>query len=367
MYMHTTIRHIVAIPARDEAERIGPCLRALVGQAQRVLLLVNNTRDGTEHIATAEAAALGLDLTVSLQRFTTAQSSAGHARKTALDVAAAMDPSAVLLTTDADTRAAPDWISANLRHLSLGADAVAGRAILDPVDAATIPPRLHEDDARESNLAALLDEIASILDPDPADPWPRHAEHSGASICVTPAAFRRAGGIPDRSLGEDRGFFDALRRVDAVVRHALDVTVTVSGRIVGRARGGMADTIRRRLTAPDLFLDDAIEPVNAATRRARLRAQMRCAWRRQELPPGLSSCLDLSSTDLRHILAAPFFGEAWAQLEARCQTLQRTRVPAADVQAEIATANRVLASLRPSQDQRTSPSGMSQLADVQPA
>ncbi|WP_457836115.1 hypothetical protein, partial [Staphylococcus aureus] len=74
------------------------------------------------------------------------------------------------------------------------------------------------------------------------------------------AAWRRVGGLEPTPLGEDRAFADRLRRADCRIRHAPEVWVTVSGRIEGRAVGGMADTIRRRLSRPDTLLDDRLEP-----------------------------------------------------------------------------------------------------------
>ena len=364
-----TSPHIVAIPARNEAEHVAPCLRALAGQAERVLLLVNNSNDGTEEVARREAAALGLPLHVSVEHFPPHQCTAGHARRVVMALAAELAPEAVLLTTDADSRVAPDWIGANLRHIAAGVDAVAGRALIDKVDAAAIPARLHEDDARECAYGALLDEIAALLDPDPEDPWPRHTEHSGASICVSPRAFRRAGGVPDVALGEDRGLFAALRAVDATIRHAPEVTVTVSGRIVGRARGGMADTIRRRIQAPDPFLDDALEPAIPAARRAWLRAMARTAWR--SLDPknmaGLADELGINPRKLQAALQRPYFGRAWERLERSCAVLARARVPASDVLAETETARKLLASLRLNPALRTSPAGRSQPAGARAA
>lgn len=368
--MKAALRHIVAIPANNEAEHIGACLSALAGQAQRVLLLVNNSSDGTDTVAAQEAARLGLDLTVVIEHFSAEQCSAGYARKTAMDLAASLDPGAVLLTTDADSRVASDWIDANIRHVLNGADAVAGRAVIDPVDAAAIPARLHEDDARECALGALLDEIAFLLDPDPADPWPRHTEHSGASICATPSAFARTGGIPDLPLGEDRAFFAALRRVDGIIRHPMDVVVTVSGRVLGRARGGMADTIRRRLAAPDPFLDDALEPVRNAFRRAKLRARARAVWRNPDHPAplaGLADDLGIFPAKLRTAVCTPFFGLAWSVLEDTCDVLARERVPAGNVAAETERARVLLASLRVRPVPRTNPCDRFQLADAQPA
>ena len=66
-----------------------------------------------------------------------------------------------------------------------------------------------------------------------------------------------------------------MRRIDARIRHAPDVLVTVSGRLEGRAEGGMADTLRRRLVRPDEWLDDCIEPAADRLRRATIRSRLR--------------------------------------------------------------------------------------------
>lgn len=246
-----------------------------------------------------------------------------------------------MMCTDADGRVAPDWIAANLAHIRGGADAVAGRALLDPADAAAIPAALHEADARECAYAEVLDRIATLLDPDPADPWPRHTEHSGASICVTRAAWDQAGGIPAVSIGEDRAFFQALRRVDARIRHAPDVCVTVSGRIAGRACGGMADTIRRRMTAPDPFVDDALEPALDRVRRLRIRQRLRRARLDAALLPDLAGELGWPLQRLAGA-AGGTFGAAWETLEQGCASLAQRPVLAAELEMELAQAERIL-------------------------
>ena len=338
---------IVGIPVKDEAERVGACLRALAGQQgaalTEILLLVNNTGDGT----VAEARRVGQGMMVPIRivehRFAPSEANAGHARRMAMELAAERaGPAGVLLTTDADGCVAPDWLAANLRHLRTGADAVAGRAMIDPVEAAAIPEALHAADARECALAALLDEITALLDPEPHDPWPRHVEHSGASICVTAEAYRRASGIPLVPIGEDRAFFAALRRAGLRVRHALDVQVTVSGRVLGRAAGGMADTIRRRMVAPDALLDDAIEPVEAAARRARLRGRLRTAHAAGHAEGALGRLLrrdlQLDTDCVERLARRPTFGEAWAEAEARSPALTRIVVPVARLEQEMAAA-----------------------------
>ena len=342
----------VAIPAHNEADWIARCLNALDrqldGAGYDVVLLVNNSTDATAAIARDMRPALSFALDVVEHEFPSKQQTAGQARHLAMELAAGkLPPGGVVLSTDADGQVAPDWLAVNLLHIRHGADAVAGRAVLDDADAAAIPAVLHEDDARECAYGALLDEIDHLIDPDPADPWPRHTEHSGASICVTLEAYRRAGGIPPIAVGEDRAFFAALRRADARIRHAPDVCVTVSGRIDGRAVGGMADTIRRRLVTPDAFLDDALEPAANHVRRARLRAEVRRLVQGGGNPPfWLSRELGCEPASVDSALRQGTFGVAWEVIEGVAAGLTRVRVPVAALADETRKARRIVASLR---------------------
>jgi Glycosyl transferase family 2 len=343
---------IVAIPAKDEADEIGPCLQALAGQRgpapHGAVLCLNNCSDGSAATVQQLAPSLPFPVHVLEVQLAGERACAGVARRIAMDRAADLvGPDGIILTTDADGRVAPDWLAHNLAALARGADAVAGRAEIEPNGAKLIPAHLHEIDARECAYAALLDEIASLLDPDPADPWPRHDEHSGASIAVTVAAYRRSGGMPPSALGEDRAFFDALRRVDARIRHAPEVRVTVSARIVGRAAGGMADTIRRRIERVDPLLDDRLEGVPDAVRRAMLRAALRHAWHAPCAPrAGMAARLRLPTHEVADLLSAGTFGVAWAATEERSPVLQRQRVTLADLPLQTARALRLRNALR---------------------
>ncbi len=341
-----TAAPVIAIPVRNEEGLIGACLTAIGQQSDaprpHAILLLNNTTDRTAWVAREVAACQPLALTILEHDFPPAEQTAGHARRLVMQEAAdCVRPGGVLLCTDADGRVAPDWLAANLFHIRHGADAVAGRVLLDGADAAAIPVALHEADAREVAYATILDEIACLLDPDPADPWPRHTEHSGASICVTFDTYHRCGGIPAASLGEDRAFFAALRGIDARIRHAPEVMVTVSGRVIGRARGGMADTIRRRLTAPDPFIDDALEPALDRIRRLRLRRRLRCARAEGGLVPGIAAELCWPVRRIEAALALPSFGAAWAVLEETCTALAPRPVPTDALEAEMAFAVRL--------------------------
>jgi hypothetical protein len=260
---------MVAIPARNEAERISTCLASLAAQRGAppfgVVVVANNCNDATASIARSFAGALAITVIETMPPPPLAH--AGYARRLACEHAARLiAPDGVLLTTDADTILPPDWIAANIAALA-GVDAVAGRAVIDPDEARLIPSHLHALDALECAYAALLDEIAALLTPLPHDPWPRHDEHSGASIAVRLPAYHAAGGVPAIPTGEDRALFAALAANGARIRHAPEVWVTVSGRLEGRAAGGMADTIRARIAEPPRWLDERLEPLDDRLRR----------------------------------------------------------------------------------------------------
>jgi glycosyltransferase involved in cell wall biosynthesis len=345
-------RVVVAVPVRDEILHLEPCLRALAFQHGRrdheILVLINNSSDGSAEAARCFAETSPARVIVHEVTLPPEQANAGHARRLALDFAAArLGTNGVIMTTDADGQVPPDWVDANLRALAAGADAVAGRAEVHAIDAAHIPPSLQHDDALECAYAALLDEMADRIDPDPVDPWPRHDEHSGASIAVRLPVFYRAGGVPPVLIGEDRAFFAALRRVDARIRHDRDIAVVVSGRIHGRAFGGMADTIRRRLARPDPTLDSRLEPALARMRRLRLRHRARRAWSFGHLVglwrlDRLAADLGLKAHSLRACMDERYFGTAWAAVEAACPDLCHHTVAAEDVLRQTRMARAVL-------------------------
>jgi hypothetical protein len=303
-----------------------------------IVLLLNNCTDNSAAVVRAAALCIPCDLIE--MELHGSQATAGFARSLAMRLAAKnLSDDDVLLTTDADGQVAPDWLAENLRAIEAGADAVCGMADLDPADARLIPAHLHADDARECELADLLDEMFALLDPDPADPMPRHTQHSGASIAVTVAAWRRAGGMPPVPSGEDRAFIENLKRVDARIRHAPNVRVVVSGRTQGRAAGGMAETIARRMIQQDEYADCAIEPAELRYRRATLRGRARAAWAWSVADVGeFAHALQVPRDIVLAALAQPYFGAAWASLETCSPLLAPRHVRFVDLPYEIAAA-----------------------------
>jgi glycosyltransferase involved in cell wall biosynthesis len=335
---------VVAIPVRDEAKRIGNCLAALSRQsapADHVVLLLNNCTDGTAEIVRALPGA-AYQLNIVECQLEGSSASAGVARGLAMNHAASLIREGVILTTDADGEVPPDWIELNLLAMEEGADAVCGRAVIDPIEALLIPQHLHDDDAREIAYGQMLDQIRSIILPDDADPWPRHQEESGASIAISASVFRRIGGLPHMPSGEDRTLIELLRLIEARVRHDPQISVVVSGRIEGRAGGGMADTIRRRIVRQDEFVDERIEPAWLAFRRLLLKRQF--GFLRRD-PAGLHEFAKLLAVPpalMAGAVAARYVGQGWAHIERVSPLLSPRRVRFVDLPRETAIAQGIL-------------------------
>ncbi len=270
---------MVAVPVKNEVERIEACLAALSAQRAAtgevlppygVLLFVNNSDDGTAEAARSLAPSLGFPLHVVVAALPPGEASAGGARRRAMEAAATLleetTGTGLLMTTDADSRVPPDWIAKTVAALEAGVDAVAGTVALDPMEEAALPSTLRKRGALEATYEALVCEIETRLHPQPHDPWPRHPCESGASLALTLASFRAVGGVPPLALGEDRALMAALRRSGFRIRHAPDLVVTTSGRLIGRASGGCADTMRLRIEKPAIHCDEYLRPAFAVMR-----------------------------------------------------------------------------------------------------
>jgi hypothetical protein len=184
---------------------------------------------------------------------------AGAARRAAMDLAEAWlveggDKDGVILTTDADSQVAPNWIATNLAAFEAGAEVVLGRIELDG-DGKLLPDALHRRGALEDAYESLLTELSWLLDPLEHNPWPHHATISGATLGITRSAYCRVGRLPRVPLGEDKALIALLSRQDARIRYCPAVHAVTSGRTQGRAPGGVADTLAIRLAVEAAALD----------------------------------------------------------------------------------------------------------------
>ena len=338
---------VVAIPAKDEAERIEACLHRLSRQTYLrpfgVVVVANNCTDTTASLARAGQTG---QMTVKVVEvdLPAPMANAGQARKLAMDSAAELvTPTGVLLTTDADAVADNNWLSEMMAAFARGNDAVAGAVSADWAELSQFPDDVLEVGALEWEYQLLSAEIEALADPDPLDPWPRHNQNCGANAGITANFYARIGGLPALPVGEDRAMFDAVRALDGRVRHSAASHVTASARTIGRAAGGMADALLSRHNS-DYRCDDLLEPVADLVRHATWRHQCRSAWLNGDLPEWLER---VGLNDAPRVTDAQTpFGTIWAIIEQSHPRLKKLRLSPNQLAYQTALAQRYLTRLK---------------------
>jgi hypothetical protein len=353
---------VVAIPVKDEEERLPACLRALARQLDRsgqpipptlvrVVVFANNCTDQSASLGRSLGENWSLDIRVVEASLPPGAAHAGAARRAAMDLAETWleeggEMDGVILTTDADSQVAPSWIAENLAVFEAGAEAVLGRIDLDG-EGEFLPEALHRRGELEDGYERLLTELSWLLDPLEHNTWPHHATISGASLGVSRTAYCRVGRLPRVALGEDRALVALLSRQDARIRYSPTIRVITSGRTEGRAPGGVADTLAIRSKEPEAFCDDALEPFRTAFARALWRGRLR----RLHAAGGLAldqdwaAQLGLSACDVNDIIKESPFGAAWNIIEDRSSLFARQLLRPAELPEQIAIARRSLSLL----------------------
>ncbi len=213
-----------------------------------VLLLLNNCEDGSAELAASLQRELRdrLQLHVVAREFAPREAHVGMARRLLMDTAwERLSPRThgAILSTDADTIVAPDWVRENLRALQR-VDVVGGEICWAAGELEHLPPMVRRAYLTDRRLQAMVAEIESLLDPLPEDPWPRHMHAFGASLACTTEAYAAAGGLPILPALEDVEFVARARAVGARVRHAMSVRVYTSSRMHGKVDVGLSGQLR---------------------------------------------------------------------------------------------------------------------------
>lgn len=236
------LRICVVIPAQNEEELIGSCLRALAEQRKvsyeeyEVLLVLDRCADGTEKRArefTTSYPAMRLSFLDGPGK------GSGHARRVGMEAACARlqavgRPHALISSTDADTIVAPDWISAQLAAAERGARAIGGR--IELANDGSVPEALFRWHASRGDYRHRR-----LLSSDRGHSGrTEHWQFSGASMALTAAVYREIGGLEAREALEDEQLEDALHRHGVPIERLLSVRVATSARLVGRASRGLA-------------------------------------------------------------------------------------------------------------------------------
>jgi glucosyl-3-phosphoglycerate synthase len=237
---------VVVVPARDEAERIGACLRALAEQrdviheAYEVVVVLDGCRDDTRERA-LEVGASHPRLRLHLVELSVS-SGVGRARRLGMDLAcerllAADCPQGLVASTDADSIVAENWLAAQRVLAAAGASAIGGSIELDPAEASGLSR-----EALQRRGAEALRRLRDVRER--GIPWndqiAEHHQFSGASLALTAAVYRQCGGLPVSAALEDEALERELSNRGIPIHRSRSVRVSTSARTEGRAPRGLA-------------------------------------------------------------------------------------------------------------------------------
>ena len=251
------------MPARDEAQRIAGCLRALDDAAARtpasvhVLILVNDrgkvpARGTAAAVRAASFALRHVAVAQRSVRLPDGEAHAGGARRRAVAEALAWTgarPTDRLLTTDADARLDPDGFVRLDEAFACGAALALAEivCIADPFD--PVPQAVIDWGTPEVMWRHRVRHLAETIRLGRLPERPCHDDYGGAGIAATVGAYRALGGFPAVPSEEDLRFVRAADEAGLPVDRGSGAIVRVLARATGRAEGGMASALAANAAA----------------------------------------------------------------------------------------------------------------------
>lgn len=220
----------VAVPARDEADLIGSCLRRLRAALGRlparvepaVCVLADRCVDDTAPIARAACGGWpGAQVLTNERAMPLGSVRDLGCHRLVATLGAHRRAETLLLSTDADTLVDPDWALAQLHLAERGWHAIAGTAELTPPLAGPV--------------------AADYL----AVRGPVHRNVYGANLGVRADAYLAVGGFGPLATGEDQDLWRRLGAAGFRRTYASEPVVRTSARRHGRAHNGLAALLHR--------------------------------------------------------------------------------------------------------------------------
>jgi len=337
----------IIIPARDEAGRIHRALNSIASLASPIscrvhtVIVANNCQDQTverARNAMSDNHLSGKVISVDLPD----NRGVGAARQIGADYALHhLGAISAFLFTDADSYVDSQWLARTLMHLEL-VDVVCGQIMIDSQEAKQLPWVKTEWLEWEALYLDLSLQLKTLMNPDGVNRWPHHGRVGGASLAIRRSSFYRIGGFSNLLCGEDRDLVSRSLQHGMLVKYADDVCVTTSGRLQGRAPGGMADTLRERSLQAEYVVDEMLEP--ASTLLLRLHAQQECRrrWIQQQSLAPLYRLLCIDPPVTTHRSIPTCWQAVWASIESVSPLLTAHRLYAHELPKHIQSLEHAL-------------------------
>jgi glycosyltransferase involved in cell wall biosynthesis len=220
----------VLIPARNEEALLSRCLRSVINACKQlpdactyqVVVVADACSDHTFEIATLMLAGYGIVVTAE-------EANVGGARMRAANIALGYLPDVLsrcwLANTDADCIVPANWLTDQLVMAEQGVQAVAGIIDIDSFEehAPHVPERFR---------------LTYIQNSDGT-----HPHVHGANLGVRADAYLQAGGWRPLLTAEDHDLWHRLMKKNMTMISNTKLYVVTSGRRMGRAPNGFADTL----------------------------------------------------------------------------------------------------------------------------
>ena len=364
-----SLRLSVIVPAKNEALFIVQALDALRLQIDgngvaidpalyEVLVLANNCTDDTYSICQAyQQQYPSFTLHIESVQLETEYAHIGTVRRLLMDAAFnrlmhVAGRKGIIVSTDADSEVAADWVHHILREIDQGADVIGGRIL--PRTTPEVSRRHH---LRDVTYRFLKSRLESAIDPQLSNPWPRHFQCYGPSLAVTCEMYEKAGRLPVIPFLEDEEFRKALKRIDSKIRHSPQVRIYTSGRLDGRVKFGFSVQLQQWSEMSLKCEEQQVETLATLIFKFEFKSRLRAIWNAKlfetsalESLKSLALWAKVKSSSLLDLFSeAIYFESLWEQVE---QKLENSGHP----ELELDTIDSVISALRMHFHRNTMPS-----------